>query len=1158
MILLIFVLSAFNLSAQNEIFMFHGRARICKGTLKDSEKGKTKGDYDHNENMTLTLSVPGAKSITLAFKSFCTEKDNDVLRIFDGKDTFATLLGKWSGSKGPGTITSKDSFITLHFKSDKSVACTGWEANIITSIITPPTPRLTLSTGAKCNDLSVLINSNVKVPCDSLLPRMMNITGAQSIGISSVTATNCTGGFATQFRVNLAGPLNLNGNYNLTLNLFWKDYCDSIYKTTSTLIINVSNCPLKVILKADSDTICRGSCTNLRATVSGGTPSRYSYTWTPAGLSGPGPIKICPNTNTRYILRVTDGISIPSSDTVDIVVLDPPIAMADTEVCYYTGNFNLRATPAGGKWYGSGIVNSNTGEFKPGVKWGINKVWYQVGSCADTVNVNSVGPWNLENVFCPGKPPQAVWWFGPAGGTWTGPKITAGGIFTPDVPGIYKDTYWWKGCMSVKTIRVENMVVPKFDTTCESRTSDTLQFKPYGIYPNWFSGLTNSYWGHYNPSQTGGAGTKLIIWNGGGCKDTTRLTVLPSEAGFNDTFCPAAGMRVLTNFRPATGYSWSGRGIVTPNSPNYDPSFFFSLGKPSYIDTLTIKAGVCTDKKFVFLFPTKIIKKDTQFFCLEGTPRLLNNTLLGLQPVGGIWSGIGITGGNTFNPATAGYGPHKLVYTKNGCTDTLNIFVRPKPVIQNDTTICIASAPFSCFAQATGGTWTGTGITNAILGTFNPATAGKGTHTITHRNKFGCIATCRIKVDTMPVVFFVSPKTDYCFKDSAFKLTVNAAGGTFTGPGLIGSNFYPARAGSGNHQLVYTIGSGACSASAKVDVVVGDTLKAKVNPPTDTICPGEIIWLRASATGGDKFSYQFNWSHGQTGSGAFVSPKTSQVYTLTVTDGCSEPASVNVPIYRHNKPWFQISTSPPVCFGLNGWAKVKMKDNDPYNFTWDVSPVFLGDSLLAPAGNIYRVTAVNRKTGCVSDTAIEIPGFQSISAGFIANIPNGEKCLSNLYPTLRLFNQCIGAETGIWTWDDGTTEPFDPATNPKHLYNGDKDKYHIRLKVFNSGGCTDSADAWVCYRDTIVYFVPTAFSPNGDGLNDVFDVSANGMREFELSIFNRWGEVMFRTNQIGKGWDGTYGGKPCMEGMYAWRIKYKGRKTAWRQDKGNILLMRDK
>lgn len=63
--------------AQTEVLMQNGRVRVCKGIFKDSEKGKTKGDYDHNENYTLTLSVPGAKSITLKFKSFCTEKDND-------------------------------------------------------------------------------------------------------------------------------------------------------------------------------------------------------------------------------------------------------------------------------------------------------------------------------------------------------------------------------------------------------------------------------------------------------------------------------------------------------------------------------------------------------------------------------------------------------------------------------------------------------------------------------------------------------------------------------------------------------------------------------------------------------------------------------------------------------------------------------------------------------------------------------------------------------------------------------------------------------------------------------------------------------------------------------------------------------------------------
>lgn len=1150
------LLTTADLPAQTEVLMTNGRVRICKGIFKDSEKGKTKGDYDHNENYTLTLSVPGAKSITLKFKSFCTEKDNDVLRIFDGKDTFSTLMGTWSGTKGPGTITSTDSFITIHFRSDKSVACTGWEADIITVIVPPVAPRFTLNATAKCNDLQFTINSDRKIPCDSLKVSNCTFTGPQSIGISSISATNCSGGTATQFRVNLSAPLNLNGTYTLNAAIYWKDFCDSVYVTTTRVTVSVADCPLKVVLKADADTICKGSCTWLRATVAGGTPSRYVYTWTPTGLSGAGPIRVCPTAGTRYILRVTDGISIPSSDTVDMVVLDPPSAMKDTEVCYYSGNFMLRATPAGGKWFGKGIVNSSTGEFKPNGNYGINKVWYQIGSCADTVLVNSTLPWNLENVFCPGTAPRAVWWYGPAGGTWSGPKITPAGIFNPDVPGIYKDTYTWKGCISVKTIRVEQMVVPPYDTVCESVTFDTLKFSPYGIYPTWFPGLTNSYYGWYNPSAMGGPGNKLIIWNGGGCRDTTILTVLESEAGPNDTFCPAAGAQVLKNFRPSAGYNWSGRGIADPTKPDYDPSFFYGLGKPSWRDTLTLRSGRCTDQKFVFLFPTRIVKKDTLFFCFEDPARILNNTLLGLSPNGGTWSGPGITGVNVFTANRAGYGHHQLVYTKNGCRDTLPVFVRPKPVVQPDTTVCIVSSPFRCYAAMTGGTFSGTGITNAALGTFSPTIAGRGSHLITYRNKFGCLATFRITVDTMPAVAFTTSVTDYCFKDSLFRLSVNMPGGSFSGPGVTGNTFRPSIAGSGAHKLSYTLNSGACKATAILDVTVSDTLKVRVTPGSDTVCPGEIVWLRASATGGDRTSYRYDWSHGQTGSGAFVTPQGSQTYTVRVTDGCSDPAAATVPILRHGRPWFTSQTSPPVCFGLKGWARVRMKDNDPYAYTWDVSPPVNSDSLNAPAGNQYRLTVLNRRTGCMSDTMIEIPGFQAISAGFIAKAPNGEPCLSNVYPTLRIFNNCIGAETGIWSWGDGSTEPFSPADNPRHTYSGDKDRYHIKLKVFNSGGCTDSADAWICYRDTVIYHIPNAFSPNGDLINDEFMVQANGIREFEMLIYNRWGQLVFRTNDISKGWNGTFQGKPCQEDVYAVWIKYKGRKTGWKQDKETLLLLR--
>jgi gliding motility-associated-like protein len=1146
------------MAAQTEVFMQNGRVRVCKGVFKDSEKGKTKGDYDHNENYILTLSVPGAKSITLKFKSFCTEKDNDILSIFDGKDTFATLMGRWSGSKGPGTLVSKDSFITIHFKSDKSVACYGWEADIITAIIPPPTPTFTLNGTVKCNATSFKVNSNRSIPCDSIKASLASLNGPfGSVGITSITADNCVGGKATAFTVNTNGPLFLNGSYTFQLNVYWKDFCDSVYLTQSKLIFNVSDCPLKVILKADSDTICKGSCTFLRATVSGGNASKYVYTWTPS-LTGAGPHKICPTINTRYILRVTDGSSIPSADTVDIAVLDPPVAMADTEICYYGPNIFLRATPAGGKWMGTGIVNASTGEFKTSVFWGKSKVWYQVGSCADTVFVNSVGPWNLENVFCPGKPPQAVWWFGPPGGTWSGPKITSAGIFTPDVPGIYKDTYTWKGCKSVKTIRVENMVVPKFDTTCESRTSDTFTFSPKGIYPDWFPGLTNSYWGWYNPSQMGGAGNKLIIWNGGGCKDTTRLTVLPCEAGPNDTFCPSAGLKVLKNFRPGTQYTWTGKGIINSGAPDYDPGFFFALGKASHIDTLTIRNGICTDRKFVYLIPTKIIRKDTQFFCIENPVRTLNNVLLGLSPDGGFWSGPGISGVNGFIAATAGFGNHKLVYNKNGCTDTLNAFVRPRPTAQNDTAVCINTAAFNCRAGESGGTFSGKGITNVILGTFSPAVAGAGSHIITFRNKWGCTVNFTIRVDVAPTLWFVNPVTEYCFKNTNYLLNANIPGGVFTGKGVTGNQFNPYMAGSGTHTLTYTLISGACKASTTLDVTVIDTMKVKVSPPIDTICPGEMVWLRASATGGDKFSYSFAWSNGQSGSGTFVSPATTTIYSVIVNDGCSEPATATVPIYRHPKAYFSATTSPAVCFGQKGWIKLKMKDNDPYRFTWDVSPVYMGDSLSALSGNLYRVTAVNLKTGCTVDTSIEIPGFKAITAAFIGSIPNGANCLSPINPTLRIFNNCVGATTGTWYWGDGSSEPFDPSMSPKHNYNGDKNRYKVKLVVQNSGGCTDSTEEDFCYRDTVVYYVPTAFTPNNDGFNDKLDWVLIGATEFEIIIYNRWGQIVFKSNNTSQFWDGSFQGNPCPEGVYAYRIKFKGRKTANRQDKGSILLLRPK
>jgi len=162
------------LHGQSIFTMQNGHFRICDGKVTDSDNGKTKGTYDHNENYTFTLSIPGASKISLKFNSFCTEKDNDILRIFDGKDTNATLLGKYSGSNNPGTVSSSDSFITLHFISDKSVSCSGWEAELIRKIVPPKAVVLTLKNVVKCSDSIITIVLDQAIDRDS-----MNLTNTE-------------------------------------------------------------------------------------------------------------------------------------------------------------------------------------------------------------------------------------------------------------------------------------------------------------------------------------------------------------------------------------------------------------------------------------------------------------------------------------------------------------------------------------------------------------------------------------------------------------------------------------------------------------------------------------------------------------------------------------------------------------------------------------------------------------------------------------------------------------------------------------------------------------------------------------------------------------------------------------------------------------------
>jgi gliding motility-associated-like protein len=150
-----------------------------------------------------------------------------------------------------------------------------------------------------------------------------------------------------------------------------------------------------------------------------------------------------------------------------------------------------------------------------------------------------------------------------------------------------------------------------------------------------------------------------------------------------------------------------------------------------------------------------------------------------------------------------------------------------------------------------------------------------------------------------------------------------------------------------------------------------------------------------------------------------------------------------------------------------------------------------------------------------------------------------------------------------WVWsfgDNYITLGTDTSTsqNPTHLYNN-VDTYLASLKVTNSFGCIDSISKFVKIEDEYAIYIPNAFSPtNTDGKNDIFKVAGIGFLSdsFEMTIYDRWGTLIYKTNDVAKGWDGTVKGSIiAKQDVYIYKIKLKDYKLRSKEYVGHITLL---
>jgi gliding motility-associated-like protein len=161
----------------------------------------------------------------------------------------------------------------------------------------------------------------------------------------------------------------------------------------------------------------------------------------------------------------------------------------------------------------------------------------------------------------------------------------------------------------------------------------------------------------------------------------------------------------------------------------------------------------------------------------------------------------------------------------------------------------------------------------------------------------------------------------------------------------------------------------------------------------------------------------------------------------------------------------------------------------------------------------------------------------------IAAFSPSSNYLTTIFTEVQFENNSVGAVNYDWTFGDltGTSN----EVNPTHQYpNNEGGTYTVQLMAYSPLGCVDSAMATIAVVEELIYYIPNTFTPDGDSYNEYFlPIFTTGYDpyDFEILIYNRWGEVVWESHDVTVGWDGTYGAgqKVVQDGTYTWKIEFK-------------------
>ena len=213
------------------------------------------------------------------------------------------------------------------------------------------------------------------------------------------------------------------------------------------------------------------------------------------------------------------------------------------------------------------------------------------------------------------------------------------------------------------------------------------------------------------------------------------------------------------------------------------------------------------------------------------------------------------------------------------------------------------------------------------------------------------------------------------------------------------------------------------------------------------------------------------------------------------------------------------------------------------------------------SGNYDVTLTVSTDEGCVNNNTIinsvtvhPNPIADFTATPFITDLDNAE---------ISFIDQSDLAISYLWDFADGETSLI---MNPIHTYQ-DTGTYNVNLTVTNSFGCEGSITLPVIVKPTFNFEIPNAFTPNPNGqnggqydinslTNDIFYPFTKFVKDYHLMIFNRWGELIFESFDINKGWDGYLNGVMLQQDVYVWKINLTYIDGSKLEKAGDVTLIR--